>query len=389
MKVLQVLGGGAWGGGSVVVLAITRGLIARGDEVWVVALDEETERHFREAGAVVVRSPLWLRPINPCDLAVFAHLYLLCARKRFDLVATHTSKGGFLGRLAARLAGVPRIVHHVHGFPFHQFTRPAALRFYAALERIAGRACDLIIPVAEQHRQTAVHLGIKPAGEIRTVLNGIAPRMFESLDRSGARREFGFGDEELIIAAAGRLSRQKGFEYAIRAMPAVVSRFPSARLVIAGEGPLLEELRKEATAAGVAGRVSFLGFRRDVRRLLAATDVCVQPSLWEGLSISLMEAMAAGAAIVATDIWGNQEMIRHRREGLLVPAADPAALGEALCLLLAHPELRRELAEAARQTAREQFTEDRMVREVLAAYDSVARRRRASCEPLRMEEVTR
>jgi glycosyltransferase involved in cell wall biosynthesis len=369
MKALQVLGGGAWGGGSVVVLAITRAMIARGDEVWVATLDDETISHFEAAGARAVRPPLWLRPINPLDVVPFIYLWWMCLRHRFDFVATHTSKGGFLGRFAARLAGVPHIVHHVHGFAFHQFTHPAVLRVYAFLERLAGRCSDLLITVGEQHRQTAIELGIKPPDAIRTVLNGIDIDKFQGVSRTQARRAFGFAEDDFIIGSAGRLAPQKGFVYAIRAMKTVAERFPRARLVIAGEGPLEAELKAEAAALGVTDNVIFLGFRRDVAAFLTAMDVFVHPSLWEGLSISLMEAMAASCTIVASDIWGNREMIRHGANGLLVRPADPAALAEALSSVLSDPVFAARMAAEARRTAEADFTEPRMVAENLRAYD--------------------
>jgi glycosyltransferase involved in cell wall biosynthesis len=368
MKALQVLGGGAWGGGSVVVLSITRAMIARGDEVWVATLDDETIRHFEAAGAHAVRPPLWLRPISPLDIVPLVYLWWLCLRRRFDFVATHTSKGGFLGRVAARLAGVPHIVHHVHGFAFHQFTHPAVLRVYAFLERLAGRCSDLLITVGEQHRQTAIELGIKKPEQIRTVLNGIKLDTFEGIDRAQARRAFGFADTDLIIGSAGRLAPQKGFLYAIRAMRQVADRFPNARLVIAGEGPLEAELKAEAERLGVTANVIFLGFRRDVAAFLSAMDVFVHPSLWEGLSISLMEAMAASKTIVASDIWGNREMIRSGENGLLVHPADPDALAAALCSVLADRDAAARMAAAARRMAETDFTKERMVAENLQAY---------------------
>lgn len=371
MKVLHVLGGGAFGGGTVVVLAITRALIARGDEVWVDALDEETAGHFRQAGAVVVRSPLWFRPINPLDAVPFFYLWFLCLRERYDLVATHTSKGGFLGRLAARLAGVPRIIHHVHGFSFHQFTQPWLLRFYVALERLAARACDLIISVSQQHRQLAIELGIQPPDRICTVLNGIDLNKFQAAERNSARRRFGFREHELVIGSAGRLSPQKGFEDLIQAFTSVLPKFPNLRLVLAGDGPLLEKLRQQARRNGVERRVDFLGFRKDVPELLAALDVYVQSSHWEGLSISLMEAMAAGKPTVATDIWGNAEMISDGENGLLVPPADPAALAGALCRLFGEPGLAERMGERALRDAHARYGEARMVRDNIAVYDGL------------------
>jgi glycosyltransferase involved in cell wall biosynthesis len=179
MKVFQVLSGGAWGGGGVVVMAITRALIDRGDQVWVLCLDEGVASRFREAGATVVMSPLWFHPINPLDIVPFAQLYSLCVRERFDLVATHTSKGGFLGRLAARMAGTPHIIHHAHGFAFRECNSRVVRSCYIALERLASRYCDSIISVSEDHRQGAIRERVASAAQIQTVLNGIDLAPFE------------------------------------------------------------------------------------------------------------------------------------------------------------------------------------------------------------------
>lgn len=371
MKVLQILCGGGWGGGSVVVLAITRGLIARGDHVWVISLDEENDRRFREAGAIVVRPPCWFRPINPLDIVPFLYMVRLCRKEKFDLVATHTSKGGFLGRLAARLAGVPHIVHHAHGFSFNKVLSPAAHRFYVVLERLAARAGDLIISVNEEQRQMAIRLGVDKPERICTVHNGIHLRHSAPIDRDAARRALGFQDSDLVVGAVGRLAPQKGFVYLIRALPRLLASLPSARIVIAGDGPLEAELRLEAVRNGVAGLVDFLGFRSDIPAVLAAVDVVAQPSLWEGLSISLIEALAAGKPVVTTDIDGNREVIDDNVTGLLVPPAEPVALAEALRNLLTNPSLARALGDNARREASARFSEQRMVDENLAAYDRV------------------
>ena len=371
MKVLQILSGTAWGGGSVVVLAITRALIARGDRVWVVSLDDETDRQFRDAGAEIVRPPLWFQPINPFDLYVFWRLWRLCRAERFDLVATHTSKGGFLGRLAARLAGIPCIVHHAHGFSFNRAVGPLTRRFYILLERFAAMAGDLIISVNELQRRMAVQLEVDTPERICTVHNGIDLRQNSNLDRTAARRALGLDESSLLIGATGRLAPQKGLVYLIRAMPQVLDAVPTARLVLVGDGPLREALESEADRCGVKSQVHFLGFRREIPQLLAAFDVFAQPSLWEGLSISLIEALAAGKPIVATDIVGNREVVDQDETALLVPVADPSALASALRALLLNPELAAMLGANARRAALERFGEERMVRENLAAYDRV------------------
>jgi len=370
-----------------VVLAIARAQIARGDQVWVVTLDEETARPFREAGAVVVRPPLWLHGLSPLDVVPLVYLWWLCLREKFDLVATHTSKGGFLGRLAAWAARVPcgtglpacrpHIVHYVHGFTFHQLSHPLVVRFQVILERLASHWCDRIISVAEHYRRAMLELKIAPADKVCTVINGIDLEMFQGVDHAAARRRLDYDDREKIIGAVGRVVPVKGFQYAIEAMPAVVRRHPTARLVIAGEGSMEAELKQRVRQLDMDEHVTFLGFRSDTPDLLAACDVFIQPSLREGMSIVLIEGMAAGKAIVATDIWGNQEMIFDRVNGLLVPPAEPAPMADAIATLLDDPELARKLARRARQDAYAHYTEAKMVEGNLEAYDRVCGRQPA------------
>ncbi|MBY0505758.1 MAG: glycosyltransferase family 4 protein [Bryobacteraceae bacterium] len=375
MKALQVLAGGAWGGGSVVVLSIVKAMIARGDKVWVVALDPETQQHFRDAGAIPVDIPGWRRSLSPLDVVPLFHLYNLCRREKFDLVATHTSKGGMLGRLAARMAGVPNIIHYVHGFGFHQFTPALVKQVYVACEKLGARCADLMITVGEEHRQIAMKLGIERGDRIRTILNGIDVDRFLGVDRVGARRQFGFGPDEIILGSVGRLATQKGFEYMIDALPEILAEHPRVRLVLSGEGELEAALRTRAAERGVGAKVTFLGFRREVPALLAAFDVFVHPSLWEGLSISLMEAMVAGCPIVCSRIPGNVEMIRHGETGLFSEPAMPASIAAQLCDLLADRERATDLGLAARHEGIERFSVERMVDENIAAYDSVVLRK--------------
>ncbi len=354
-----------------VVLAITRALIERGDRVWVVCLDDGVAERFQGIGATIVRSPLWLHPINPLDVVPFVQLLALCRRERFDLVATHTSKGGFLGRLAARLGGVPHIVHHAHGFAFRECHRPMVSRLYVALERLASRACDSIISVSEEHRQAAIRERVTSPNRIQTVLNGIDLRPFQGADPRRARRRLGFQESDLLLAVASRLAPKKGVEYLIRAMPAVLASFGTGQLVIFGEGPMKAELRQEAERVGVAQRVHFPGFRHDIPELLGAFDVILQPSLSEGLSVSVLEAMAAGRPLIVCDIQGNREVIQNGETGLLVPPANSAALAEAILKVLGDPVLARRLGENAARVCRARFSEQRMVEQTLAIYDRV------------------
>jgi glycosyltransferase involved in cell wall biosynthesis len=201
------------------------------------------------------------------------------------------------------------------------------------------------------------------------VLNGIDLGLFDKPNRVEARRQLGATEDDLLIGIANRLAPVKGIEYAIRAMPAVVEALPNARLVIIGEGPAETDLRREAADSGVADRIDFAGFRREVPRLLAAFDLVVQPSLWEGLSISLLEAMAAGRPLVACDVQGNRDVIEHGVNGLMVPPRNPVALAEAMMRILTDASLAKRLGKNAESDCRRRFSQQRMVEQTLAIYD--------------------
>jgi|OpeIllAssembly_1097287.scaffolds.fasta_scaffold187503_1 glycosyltransferase involved in cell wall biosynthesis len=379
-KVYQVIGGTSaggpgvgWGGGLWVVLPTTRKLIELGCEVWVLCVTEFTEQLFKQIGANIVTSPFWRRAICPrMDLLAFWELFRLCRRERFDVVHTHTSKGGFLGRIGARLAGVPLVIHTAHGFYFNQINcGPKEARFYRALEKFAACFCDLIISVNEEDRLSAIQKGVVHPSKIHTVINGINTRRFENVvppDSLGA--DLDPSGQGILIGTTGRLMQQKGYHYLIQAMPSVLREFPGARVIFVGDGPLEAELKGLADQLGVSDQCRFLSFRKDIPELLASFDIFVLPSLWEGLSISLLEALAAGKPIVATNIKGNREVIDHGVNGLLVNPEDPAGLAEGIIRLIRDKELARGMGERAREKAKASFSEEAMVRRTLDLYRS-------------------
>lgn len=373
MKSLHVLCGCAWGGGPAIVLAITKALIERGDEVWVVTASQEQTTRFEEAGATVIELGHWFYQIHPRDLLAFVQLFLLCRRERFDLVTTHTSKGGFIGRLAAKLAGAHHIVHHAHGFAFRETQGKWTRRFYVLLERIAARACNVIISVSEDHRRDAIRERVAAAKKIITILNGIEVDSFDRTSMHEARLKLGLELEagDTLICVASRLVPKKGLEDMIRAFQQIHKFHPRARLVLLGEGPSQIELARQAQSTGLGDRIHFPGFRRDVQELLPAFDIIAQPSISEGLSIAILEAMAAGKPLVACDIPGNREIITSGVNGVLVPPSDPPALAMAIRSLLDNAPYARELGKTAQADCRKRFSQDRMVRQTLKLYDAI------------------
>jgi glycosyltransferase involved in cell wall biosynthesis len=371
MKSLHILCGSAWGGGPAIVLAIAKALIAGGDQVWVVTANEEQTRRFKEAGATVVELGHWFYQIHPRDLLAFVQLFLLCRRERFDLVTTHTSKGGFIGRLAAKLAGARHIVHHAHGFAFRETQGHWTQRFYVLLERIAARACNVIISVSEDHRRDAIRERVAAAEKIVTILNGIEVGSFACTSMQEARQKLGLDVGDTLIGVASRLVPKKGLEDIIQAFQQIHEFHPHTRLVLLGEGPSQIDLERQGQSTGLGDRIHFPGFRRNIPELLAAFDIIAQPSISEGLSLAILEAMAAGKPVVACDIPGNREIITSGFNGILVPPSDPPALAMAFRSLLDNSPYARELGKTAQADCRKRFSQDRMVRQTLSLYDAL------------------
>ena len=376
LEVFQVLAGGPWGGGGVVVLSLTKRLMQEGCRVRALCLSDEVSRRFSEAGATVVTSRYWRREINPLfDLLSFYELFRLCRKERFDVVHTHTSKGGLLGRIAARLAGVPIVIHTVHGFAFHGFTSRLATVSYTHLEKLAARFCDLIICVNHEDRLTAIEKRIVKPDKIVTIPNGIDLKRFEGTAITDLQRgRLGLPREATLVGTVGRLAPQKGFVHLIKAIPSILRAHPQTRFLFAGEGPLKAELQALAEELGIADHCRFLGFRRDIPKLLACYDIFVLPSLWEGLSITLLEAMAAGKAVVATNIKGNREVVSDGINGILCEPQNSKALAKAIIHLTKNREKARLLGERARQTVEQRFDERIMLERTLELYRTLTKK---------------
>ncbi len=359
-----------WGGGGEVVLAITERLIKHGCSVWVLCLSEFAAQRFREVGANIMTSRFWRRSISPLfDLLAFWELFRLCQRKKFDIVNTHTSKGGFLGRIAARLAGVPLVIYTAHGYIFNEVDSRLTAIIYTCLEKFAAYFCDLVISVNEEERLIAIEKKVVSPDKIVTVLNGINVSKFENaVPTELLRRELDPSGEAILIGTTGRLASQKGYVYLIKAMPLIIERYPKARALFVGEGPLEGELKSLAGELGIADKCRFLGFRKDIPELLACFDIFVLPSLWEGLSITILEAMAAGKPVVTTNIKGNREAIDNGVNGLLVNPADSLALADTVINLIRNKEHARNIGLMANRKVRESFSEERMIERTLDLY---------------------
>jgi lipopolysaccharide/colanic/teichoic acid biosynthesis glycosyltransferase len=364
MKLLHIVGESKFGGGSVIIVELARMARDRGWDVDVLTTDPAmTEVLDCHGIGVVPLDAIWreIRPLQ--DLKGLWRLYRFLRENRYTAVHTHTSKGGFVGRLAAWMAGVPVIVHTVHGFAFHEQSSPLAVRVYAAMERAAAHWCHRIVTVSEFHRRWGLSLGIGSEQQMVAIPNGISPdRVTQKAGREATRAAMGVSTGDYVIVSIGRLATGKGLEDLLESVAAAHKEVNTPIQVwLPGTGPLRPLLEEIANKPELAGIVRFLGFREDIGDLLAASDLVVLPSLREGLSIALLEAMAAEKPAIATTIGSNREVTREGEAAYLIPPCDPAALKEGLIRMIESPESAKRFAETAGQIYRSTYTEEMML----------------------------
>jgi sugar transferase (PEP-CTERM/EpsH1 system associated) len=288
----------------------------------------------------------------------------LLRRERVHLVHTRNAESFFYGGVAAKIGGISHLVHSEHGRTFDDHPR----RFWA--QRQLTRFTDRVFSVSGQLRTDLCrHVGLQER-QVEVLYNGVDLLRFGSVDRDQARRALGYAPTDVVVGSVGRLVTVKNFPLLLDALadPALAH----VHAFIVGDGPLRAELQARIDAHGMGGRVRLLGHRDDVPALLPAMDVFVLPSTHEGMSNTLLEAMACGVAPVASRVGGNAEVLGHDGNGLLFESGDEAGLRQALARVCNDAGLRARMGHAARQRALDAFDIRAMIRNYETMYESIA-----------------
>jgi len=279
------------------------------------------------------------------DPAAFVAVARLVRSQHVDLIHTHLTYADVVGRLVGRLTRRP-VVSTLHNEPYDYDRQRLDRRL---LQRLTARyAADRLVAVSEHLRGLYLKAWGLPAARVVTIMNAVPLDAFLAVPEPCAQRD----GAELVITTIGRLNPQKAHGLLLEAFRLVLARYPQARLRLVGQGRLEQELRAQAAALGLEGRVRFEGVRSDVATVLAESDIFVLSSRWEGLPVTAVEAMAAARPVVLTDVGGCRDLVEHGVNGMLVPPGDPQALAEALSTLAGAAALRRRLGLAARALAR-------------------------------------
>jgi len=354
-------------------------LARRGTEVTLACTVERFRDDLEATGAQVLHLPI-SRRLHPLeDLASLLDLVYLMRRLRPDLVHTNTSKAGFLGRLAARLAGVPLVVHTIYELPENSTDRPWLKAGYRALEFLAARWADHLITISEPNRRQILAQRLCSPDKLTLIPEALELSRYQaSRSPHEVRASLGIPQDAPLVGSVGRLEPAKGHADLLEAFHLVLQRMPRARLVLVGRGHLEVELRRRTRELGIEGQVLFAGFREDLVDLLATFDVFALASHYEGLGVATMEAMAMSRPTVCTGVGGVPDVVVDGQTGYLVEPRAPAWMAERLVELLSDPEKARQMGQAGRRRVEEHFRVEDSNRKLHCLYQNllVGRRRR-------------
>ena len=379
IKVAQVITRMDWGGSPDIVRIICSNLDPAVYDITLILgqtryPNAKTKMFLNKIGAKTIIIPQLKRDINfLSDTIAFLKLYSLFRRYRFDIVHTHTAKAGALGRLAAFLARVPVIVHTLHGHNFYGYFGKSFSKIIVFVERFLSRVTDKIIVLTGLEKEDLVKFKAGRAEKMRIIYQGLElENLFsDNLDKAKIRSGLGIAQGESVVGMVSRLEAVKGPQYFIEAALLLAKRIAGIKFILVGEGKLRRKLEERVREAGLADNFIFTGWRDDALDVASVFDVLVLPSLNEAVGIVLIEAQYIGIPVVATNVGGIPEIVRHNETGVLVEPADPAALAQAVECLLTDKEKRRKLAGAAHAWVRGRFMAEDMVAEISKLYQEM------------------
>ncbi len=311
------------------------------------------------------------------DLLSFWKLYRLISREKPHIVHTHSAKAGTLGRLAARLAGVPFIVHTYHGHLFRGYFSTAVTKLIVLVERFLSLLSTKIIAVTQSQKEELLQYKITPSHKLVTIPLGLELDSFLKLqkERGRLRAELGLSSEDLLIGSIARLVPVKGHSFLLRAAKRVVSSFPNAKFLIVGDGELREKLENLASRLGIKKNVIFCGFRRDLPKIYADLDIVALTSLNEGLPVAVIEAMTSQTPVIAYEVGGVKDLIEPNVNGILLPCGEIDGLANSIIYLLKNPKERRKLGQKGQEKVYPKLHYKRLVQDFEKFYSELMKNR--------------
>ena len=369
MRILYVVTSAGFGGASMHVLQLMRYFTTQGFEIGLVSAPEP--RLLREAEKLGVR--LFVNPYFVRRLHIFndirAFVPVKKAIKEFspDIIHAHSTKAGLIARFWSAVLNVKPIIFTAHGWAFTEGREYWKRFLLAQIEKLAGYVTDKIICVSEFDRKLALKFKVAREDKLVVIHNGVDPNEFFKISR-----DYRKSSNEVIVTFVGRLAPPKDLLLLIDAIKLV----PEIKLQIVGDGELRQQVEGYIFKNALRDRVILLGERFDIPKILAESDIFVLPSRWEGLPLTIIEAMMSGLPVVATRVGGIPELVDDGVNGYLVPSRDVNALAKAIRKLVSDVELRERMGKAGREKAIEKFTLDKMLSKIAQVYEDVLIKRK-------------
>lgn len=372
------------GGPAAQAMLLTRWLDPRRYESLLIcgtaAPREGDMRQLRPEPVSATVIPALSRRISPVsDARALVELVRLFRRHRPHIVHTHLAKAGALGRVAARLAGVPIVLHTFHGNVFRGYFDVLRTRAFIAIERVLGRLSTRVISISPRQRQELLELGIVPADRIVEIPLGLDLAPFLDSPRGRLREELGVGRATPLVGIVARLVPIKGVDMFLDAAAHIARRRSDVVFVVVGDGELREHLEARAAQLGIRDRLRLLGWRSDLPVIYGDLDVVVLTSRNEGTPVSLIEALAAGRPVVATDVGGVPDLLgRAGERGVLIDPDDSRGAADAVLALLSDLAAGEEIGQRGRLFVYPEFDIATLVRRIDRLYADLCSSRRLS-----------
>ncbi|MBT4583785.1 MAG: glycosyltransferase family 4 protein [Phycisphaerae bacterium] len=334
------------------------------------------DRVASHGGIDLIETPNLVRQLAPLqDYRCYRDLKRLIRFWKPDVVHTHSSKAGIIGRAAAWNLSVPCVVHTIHGLPFHPYEKAWRNTLYVASERWAAKRCHKIACVADAMRDQSLAKGIGKQKQFSTIYSGMEVDRYLSPQRDGdaMRQELGIDKDDFVVGTVSRLAEHKGHDDVLDALGEVLRNSPKLKLLWVGDGWWRERLEQRIREMGIEKQVIFTGLVQPetIANYIAAMDVLVHPSYREGLPRTVVQAMLGAKPVIANDVDGTREVCISGKTGYLVDVGDHEALRVAVLELQANPDKRMNLGNEGRAFCKEQFAADKMVQELDKLYREV------------------
>jgi len=302
------------------------------------------------------------------DWKALFELTKLIRNEKFDIVHTHSTKPGVIGRIASFLAGTPIVIHTVHGFPFHDFMNWLKRNIYITIEKIMNIKTTHLITVSTLNLKKIVDLEMAKAEKITNIYSGIDVDRFSSSRKKDLHKELNLPADTILVGFIGRFSEQKSPFTFLEAIVQVVKEVKNSHFIFVGDGPLREEMLSFVKAHQIEQHISLLGYRHDVNEILHGLDLFALSSIYEGLGRSITEALCCKIPVVATAVEGVPELVIHKKTGLLVEARNVDQFAEAMLYALNHPDEMKEMAETGYLFVKQNFQVSDMVNSIDELY---------------------